>query len=99
MKTFDVTRNEFIAECSHSVGEGKLKGLFKWDRYVIFEEFFSLANVVCLSHSAYAVTNTDLPTPGKGKSGDPLKKSGDSSKKNIEILLIKLIKPLFHRGN
>ena len=76
MKTFDVTRNEFIAECSHSVGEGKLKGLFKWDRYIIFEEFFSLANVVC---------NTDLPTPGKGKSGDPLKKSGDSSK-NIEIL-------------
>ncbi|KAL9953271.1 hypothetical protein ACROYT_G040664 [Oculina patagonica] len=35
IKTFDVTKNEFIAECSHAIGEGKLKGLFKWDSAVV----------------------------------------------------------------
>ena len=40
----------------------------------------------------------DLPTPDKGKSGDQEKKSGDSTK-NSEIQFLRLIKPLFHRGN
>jgi len=35
VKTFDVNKKEFIAECSHSIGKGKLKGLFKWGRLVI----------------------------------------------------------------
>ena len=31
VKTFDVTTKEFIADHDQSIGEGKLKGLFKWD--------------------------------------------------------------------
>ena len=66
VKTFDVNKKEFIAECSHSIGEGNLKGLFKWERLVIdslrgnwvgniFEETFSLADVVHFSHTAVHV--------------------------------------------
>jgi len=57
VKTFDVSKKEFIAERSNSIGEGKLKGLFKWERLVgnIFEEIFSLADVVHLSHTAVHV--------------------------------------------
>lgn len=66
VKTFDVSKKEFIAERSHSIGEGKLKGLFKWERLVIdslrgnwvgniFEETFSLADVVHLSHTGVHV--------------------------------------------
>ena len=71
VKTFDVSKKEFIAECSHSIGEGKLKGLFKWERLVyrqlkrklvgnIFEEIFSLADVVHLSCTCTAHTVSNM---------------------------------------
>ena len=44
----------------------------------------------------FAITITDLPTPGKGKSGDPWKKSGDSTK-NSEILFFPWWNPFLSR--
>lgn len=35
VKTFDVTEKEFVGERSHSVGNGKLKGLFKWNSAIV----------------------------------------------------------------
>ena len=32
VKTFDVTKGEFVAERSISIEEEKLKGLFQWDK-------------------------------------------------------------------
>ena len=31
VKTFDVGKNEFVSEQDFSIGEGKFKGLFKWN--------------------------------------------------------------------
>lgn len=31
VKTFDVTKGEFIREQKFSIGDEKLKGLFQWD--------------------------------------------------------------------
>ncbi|RMX58556.1 hypothetical protein pdam_00020103 [Pocillopora damicornis] len=35
VKTFDVTKKEFVSEWSHPVGKGKLKGLFKWNSAIV----------------------------------------------------------------
>ena len=77
---------------------------FFWDRrHRVLESLLQtkLSNVGGFHQVMENVSNTlitDLPTPGKGKSGDPWKKSVDSTK-NREILFFPRSNPFSKKGS